>query len=336
MTCSTRIRFAKRHRGRTTRVEVPRGARAGYPAEEPAVRLASRSSRAIAMAKAAESINAPATRRRGRPPRNGGRNGAAQVQSLSRALTLLERIAASETGITLSDLAQQVGLAASTTHRLLNTLEQHGFAALDADRGVWFVGVKAFTVGNAFLADRDVVGIARPFMRRLMERSGESVNLAILDDGEVVFLAQIQCREMMRMLVRLGGRAPVHASGAGKCLLAALPDADVRRALARTGLRRYTDNTIDSQAALAADLARVRERGFAFDNEEHAVGLRCVAATLHDEHGDAVAAISLSGPRARMTDERIHRLGRLVVDTANDITRAMGGTPPVWRAGAAA
>ena len=189
------------------------------------------------MTKALEDISRPTARRRGRPPRSSGRNGAGQVQSLSRALGLLERIAESEAGITLSDLAQAVGLAASTTHRLLNTLELHGFASLDADRGVWFVGVKAFTVGNAFLADRDVVGIARPYMRRLMESSGESVNLAILDDAQVVFLAQVQCREMMRMLVRLGGRAPIHASGAGKALLAALSDAEIRDMVARHGRR---------------------------------------------------------------------------------------------------
>jgi len=289
------------------------------------------------MSKAVESMPTPAVaRRRGRPPRDGGRNGAGQVQSLSRALSLLECIAGSRSGISLSDLAQRVGLAASTTHRLLNTLEQHGFAALDADRGVWFVGVKAFTVGNAFLADRDVVGIARPFMRSLMEQSGESVNLAILDDGQVVFLAQVQCREMMRMLVRLGGRAPVHASGAGKALLAALPEAEMRAVLARHGLTRFTDNTLDSAAALAADLARVHARGYAFDDEEHAVGLRCVAATLHDEHGEALASISLSGPRARMTDARIAHLGRMVLDTAEAVTRAMGGRSPPWRRAAAA
>ncbi len=322
--------------GRAGHIRFPTDTRAGYPAAHATQPGAAPIASPRTMPKAAESVSTAGTRRRGRPPRNGGRNGAGQVQSLSRALTLLERIAMSEAGITLSDLAQAVGLAASTTHRLLNTLEQHGFASLDADRGVWFVGVRAFTVGNAFLADRDVVSIARPFMRRLMERSGESVNLAILDDGEVVFLAQVQCREMMRMMVRLGGRAPVHASGAGKSLLAAMPPLEAQRTLARHGLKRFTDNTMGTPDALAADLERVRQRGFALDDEEHAVGLRCVAATLHDEHGDAVAAVSLSGPRARMTDERIQRLGRMVVDTADDVTHAMGGTPPAWRSGPAA
>lgn len=283
------------------------------------------------MRKDTSDIEIPATRRRGRPPRRNTRGGGAHVQSLSRALSLLEHIAASDSGITLSDLAQQVSLAASTTHRLLNTLEQHGFAALDADRGVWFVGVRAFTVGNAFLADRDVVSIARAYMHRLMEHSGESVNLAILDDAQAVFLAQVQCREMMRMLVRLGGRAPLHASGVGKALLATLTPHAANALLARHGLERFTDNTLDSPGALAGDLEGVRRLGYAYDDEEHAVGLRCVAATVHDEYGDAVAAISLSGPRARITDDRITLLGRLVVDSANDITRAMGGQAPAWR-----
>ena len=282
------------------------------------------------MPKAADSIATTTARRRGRPARDGTRNGSGHVQSLARALTLLECIAASEAGITLSDLAHQVGLPASTTHRLLNTLEQHGFASLDADRGVWFVGVKAFTVGNAFLSDRDVVAIARPFMRALMERSGESVNLGILDDAQVVFLAQVQCREMMRMLVRLGGRAPIHASGAGKALLATLSESQSKMVLARHGLERFTDNTLVSRAALAKDLETVRHQGFAFDDEEHAVGLRCVAATLHDEHGEALAAISMSGPRARITDDRIASLGRQVRDTAQAISHAMGGRCPPW------
>jgi len=153
-------------------------------------------------------------RRRGRPAR--GAAGTGQVQSLSRALSLLEKIASADAGISLSVLAASVGLAASTTHRLLSTLEQHGFATLDAERGVWTIGVKAFTVGNAFLSNRDMVATARPFMRRLMEQSGESVNLAMLDRDEAVFLSQVECREMMRMMVALGGGAPLHASGAGK------------------------------------------------------------------------------------------------------------------------
>jgi len=168
-------------------------------------------------------------------------------------------------------------------------------------------------------------------MRRLMEESGESVNLGILEDADVTFLSQVECREMMRMFVQLGGRAPAHASGVGKALLAALPDPALDSILKQRGLRRFTANTIASRAMLREDLLRVRSRGYAYDDEEHAVGLRCVASTLHDEFGDPVAAISLSGPRARITDARVEVLGRLVRDTADRVTAALGGRLPAWR-----
>ncbi len=273
------------------------------------------------------------SRRRGRPVKISGEGSSSQVQSLSRALGLLEHLAAAEPGISLTDLSRRARLAPSTTHRLLATLEQHGFAELDPERGLWFVGVRTFVVGNAFLAHRDFVATARPFMRRLMEESGESVNLGILDEGEVVFLSQVECREMMRMFVRLGGRVPVHASGVGKALLAALPESRVEAILEQRGLQRFTDNTIDARAILREDLARVRERGYSYDDEEHAVGLRCVASTLHDELGEPISAISLSGPRARITDKRVDILGRLVRDTADHITAALGGRLPAWRNG---
>ena len=270
-------------------------------------------------------------KRRGRPAKPSSSDGGVQVQSLSRALALLEHLAAAERGISLTDLAKRAHLAPSTTHRLLATLEQQGFAKLDVERGMWLVGVRAFAVGNAFLAHRDFLATARPYMRRLMEESGESVNLGILEDGEVVFLAQVECHEMMRMFVQLGGRVPAHASGVGKALLSALPEAAVDSILKQRGLRRFTENTTDGHARLREDLSRARSRGYAYDDEEHAVGLRCVASTLHDEFGDPVAAISLSGPRARITDARVDVLGGLARDTADRITAALGGRLPAWR-----
>lgn len=277
--------------------------------------------------------NAPAGggKRRGRPAKPAAGMGTTQVQSLSRALSLLEHLASAERGISLTDLARRARLAPSTTHRLLATLEQQGFAELDPDRGLWVVGVRAFAVGSAFLAHRDFVATARPLMHGLMEESGESVNLGILEDGEVVFLSQVECREMMRMFVRLGGRVPAHASGVGKALLSAFPESRVNAILEQRGLRRFTDNTIDTRAILREDLARARMRGYAVDNEEHAVGLRCVASTIHDEFSEPLAAISLSGPRARIVDDRVDVLGRLVRDTANRITAALGGRLPAWR-----
>lgn len=264
-------------------------------------------------------------KRRGRPARAAQRRQPSQVQALVRALTLLEHVSRNEHGVTLSDAAHAAGLAASTAHRLLKSLEQMDFVAQDEERGLWFVGVKAFTIGSAFVRSRDVVAVARPFMRELMERAGETVNLAVLDRDEPVYLTQIECRQMIRAHALPGARAPIHCSGVGKALLATLPDARVAAIAQRRGLARHTPKTIVSLPALRAELERVRERGWAVDDEEQSLGMRCVASVLRDEHGEAIAAISLAGPIARLSDERLRELGALVRATAAKITAALGG-----------
>ena len=274
-------------------------------------------------------ISAPVPRRRGRPAGSG--SAGSEVQSLSRALCLLERVAGQRRGVALSELSALLRLAPSSVHRLLATLQQHGFVSVDEQRGLWGIGVQAFTVGNAFLGSRDVVATARPFMQRLMEEAGESVNLAVPEGNEAVFVSQVECREMMRMFVRLGARAPLHASGVGKALLAVMPDPRLDHVLGGDPLPTFTRSTLGSAKALRADLGRVRRRGYALDDEEHAVGLRCVAATLHDEHGAAVAALSLSGPRARINRARLTEFGRMVRTRADEATAAFGGVLPGWR-----
>lgn len=253
------------------------------------------------------------------------------MQSLVRALTILNRLADAGDGTTLTEVAQQVGLPPSTAHRLLTTLEQERYVRFDAERRLWSVGVQSFVAGNAFLRTRSLVGTARPHMRALMEDSEETVNLAVEDQSQAVYLSQVECRQMMRAFARPGGRVPLHCSGVGKALLSAMPDSDVGRALHREGLARMTVKTLITPAALRSDLAQSRERGYALDDEEHAIGLRCIAALVFNENADPVAAVSLSGPMARIPDERIPLLGDLVRRSADAITAQLGGVLPRWR-----
>jgi IclR family acetate operon transcriptional repressor len=266
------------------------------------------------------------------PPRAGAPRGdasaAGQSQSLLRGLALLERLADADGGVTLTDLAQRVGLSPSTTHRLLNTLESTGFVHRTEPLGLWHVGVKAFIVGSSFLANRDLLARTHPYLRRLVELSGESANLAVLDEYDAVVVDQVQCGELMRMHAKLGSRVPLHASGLGKALLAAMSDASVDRILHKRGLPRITEHTLDTPARLWDALAEIRRRGYTYDDGEHAVGLRCLAATIHDEHGEPLAAISIAGPASRMPDARVPELGLLVARSATEITRAIGGRLP--------
>ncbi|WP_163577128.1 IclR family transcriptional regulator [Halomonas faecis] len=263
----------------------------------------------------------------GRPP-GPGKSSSGHSQSLVRGLTLLERLAATPGGLALSELAEAVDLAPSTTHRLLQALHGQGFVTQDAELGVWKIDVKTFRIGNSFLEARDFVATSRPFLRRLTAQTGETANLGIRDGGTAVFLAQSESPQMMRMITRLGSRAPLHASGVGKALMAWLPDDEFERILAERGLARVTANTLHTPEALRADLAEIRRRGYACDREEHAIGLHCVAACLHDEHSTPLAAISVSGPMARIPETRLAELGELVRDTAAEITARLGGRVP--------
>lgn len=250
-----------------------------------------------------------------------------QVQSLTRGLTLLELIADSHGSVALTELAQQAGLPNSTTHRLLSTMQQQGFVRQEGDLGLWTIGAHAFVVGSSFLQSRNLLALVHPVLRSLMEQSGETVNLAVLDlsDHQAVIIDQVQCTQLMRMSAPIGGKLPMHASGAGKAFLAHLGDEQVTALLHQKGLHYYTPKTLMSPQSLKENLALVRKAGFSFDDEEHALGLRCVAAPIYDEHGEAFAALSISGPIARMTDDRITELGALVIREARQVTLAYSG-----------
>jgi IclR family acetate operon transcriptional repressor len=265
--------------------------------------------------------------RRGRTPSKPGAS-TGQVQSLTRGLSILEALGKAEGGLTLTDIAHRVALAPSTAHRLLSTLEKMGYVYQAGDLGLWYVGLQAFAVGTTFLSNRDFVAQSHPYMRRLMEQSGETANLGILDGTEAVFIDQVQCREMMRTIVKLGSRVPLHASGVGKAIFASLPDEQIDAILKVKGLPRITDNTITSPETMWASVRVIRQRGWSFDDEEHAAGTRCVASPIYDEHAEVLGAISLAGPSSRLPDPRIKQLGPLVAHTAEEITKKLGGRWP--------
>ncbi len=269
----------------------------------------------------------PAPTRKAAGSRRPAKKVGSHTQALSRGLAVLEALAATDGGATLTVLAARLGMPAPTAHRLLATLEASGYVQAD-DNGTWLIGVRAFRVGAAFLQHRNLVVQAYPFLKSLMERAGETANLAVIEGGEAVFVEQVQCRELMRMSVKLGARAPLHASGAGKAMLAAMDTDAIALTLGRQALPRHTARTLTRHEDLFAELATTRRRGYAIDDEEHAEGLRCVAAAVLDEHGEPWAALSLAGPTTRLTRERVAALGTLVRETAQALTTAVGGRGP--------
>lgn len=206
----------------------------------------------------------PIPAKRGRKPAAAtAQQAGGQVQSLTRGLKLLEWIAESHSSVALTELAQQAGLPNSTTHRLLTTMQQLGFVRQVGELGHWAVGAHAFVVGSSFLQSRNLLAIVHPILRQLMEDSGETVNLAVLDqsDHQAIIIDQVQCTQLMRMSAPIGGKLPMHASGAGKAFLAQLSEEQVTSLLHRKGLHAYTHATLVSPLHLKEDLAQTASGG---------------------------------------------------------------------------
>jgi IclR family acetate operon transcriptional repressor len=246
------------------------------------------------------------------------------VQVLDRSLKLLELVAEAD-GAVLTDLADRSAMAPSTVHRLLTSLAQHGMVAHDEETGAWTIGVKAFEIGTAYLRFRKLGTISRPFLKQLMEASGETANIAIEEDGDVVFISQAESHAPMRAFFRPGRRGPIHASGIGKAILSTWADSQIGALLGERSLQHFTDKTRDTLPMLLADMAEIRSRGWSIDDEEHTLGMRCVAAPIFNEYSEAIAGISISGPAVRLPDERVAALGPVVRAAAEELTKAMGG-----------
>lgn len=264
-------------------------------------------------------------RARGRPRSWNDTTDQNTIKSLDRAMEVLEFLSAAQ-GKTLSALAQDLDQSPATVYRILVTLQGRGLVEFDAEEQLWHIGAQAFVIGARFLRRTSLVDRARPILRRLMEATGETANLGMEREGQVLFLSQVETHSNIRAFFPPGTLSPLHASGIGKALLANTEPDRLERLLSRGPLERFTDHTITSRAELLQDLAQVRARGFAIDNEEKSAGMRCIAAPVFDVNREAVAGISVSGPVSRVSLPQVESLGRAVTAAARDLTLAIGGS----------
>ncbi|MBD3680167.1 MAG: IclR family transcriptional regulator [Rhodobacteraceae bacterium] len=264
----------------------------------------------------------PSTRQRGRPKSFTPNEGQTIIQSLDRAIDVLQVLAESG-GLTLSEIAAALDQSPATIYRVLSTFEARHIAEPDPVNQTWHVGPAAFRLGAAFLRRTNVVERARPVMRELMEATGETANLGIENGGQVLFVSQVETHESIRAFFPPGTQSPLHASGIGKALLSCLPE-DRLEAVLTGEMHRFTDSTITDPAAMRADLEAIRARGYALDDEERTSGMRCIAAPVRNHFGEAVAGVSVSGPTHRVTPDRVDALGALVREAARAISHGLG------------
>ncbi|MFK7745181.1 MAG: IclR family transcriptional regulator [Roseobacter sp.] len=266
-------------------------------------------------------------RQRGRPKSQFRESSAGTLQSLDRALGVLVAVSRANRA-TLTDLSLSLGVPTATTHRILTTLQKHGFVTFNDDLQDWSIGIEAYRTGASFMNRTSLPEVSRPVMRHLMEQTGETANLAIPDGAEVVFIGQVESHNPIRAFFARGTRTSMHASGTGKAILSSMKDDSVRKLLMSSGLEAFTENTLTTPGDLFDDLNETRKRGYSFDKEERHTGMSCMGSVIYDEHQEACGGVSISGPSTRFDALRLPELGACVVDAAAEITRLIGGQPP--------
>lgn len=258
------------------------------------------------------------------PPRDGPPPSA---QTAERALSLLDVLADNGGHMRLSDLAEAATLNISTVSRLLGALERAGLVERDQDSGRYRLGLKLLRLAQAVLDQAPLPEMANPILARLMEATGETATLCVLHDDGAVVVARAECTSPLRSVARIGDQGPLYCTAHGKAILATMPAAAVERILA-AGMPPLTDLTITTPAAMAAELERVRGRGYALDLGEREPGLVSIAAAVYDAAGRAVGTCGVSGSQQRMADEAIPGLAAEVASAAAHLSDRLGRRSP--------
>ena len=237
------------------------------------------------------------------------------VQSIERAFGLLEMMADAGGMMGLSQLAAVSGLPLPTIHRLVRTLVDLGYLRQEPSRQ-YVLGPKLVRLGES--SSRMLSVWARPHLARLVDELGESANMAMLDGDQIVYLAQVPSRHSMRMFTEVGRRVLPHCTAVGKAVFSRLPEDDVRELLQRTGMPKHTENTITDPDAFLDQVRMTEEKGYATDEGEQELGVRCVAVPVLDT--PSRLAISISGPAGRMTEDLVGRAVPLLTQAAKSLS----------------
>jgi DNA-binding IclR family transcriptional regulator len=242
------------------------------------------------------------------------------VPAVEKALSILEALAESNNGLTLSELTRKLGLPKSSTHSLLLTLERRGYLHRHEPTGHYLFGLKLLSLAKLSLAGIGLRKTAAPLLHDLMARTRLTVHLAVLEQGEAVLIEKIEPPGPFKVATHIGERVNVHCTAVGKALIASLPEAELNHLIAH-GLIGFNESTIVSARKLKEELTQVRKLGYSVDDEERGIGLRCIGAPIVDPVGTVIAAISVSGSTAQITRENLLALAEHVKQTASDISR---------------
>jgi len=251
-----------------------------------------------------------------------------RIHVIDRAAQILDCFGFDHQELSVSEIGAKTGLHRSTAHRILMALEYNDLIKQNPSTGKYHLGIKLFKLGHQAVSQLNLREICRPFLSRLMNDTKETIHLAVLDDDQVLYLDKVEGPHALRMPSRVGRYIPTYCTSLGKAMLSCLDDQEVKSILRRQTLKPHTENTVKNINQLLADLRSVRKRGYAVDNEEIEIGLRCVGAPLRDYTGGMVGAISVAAPSARLSEKNTPVIGRMVIAIAAEISEQLGFEKP--------
>jgi len=246
------------------------------------------------------------------------------VKSVLQALDVLELISSRDGGVGFVEIRAELGLAKSSLHNVLRTLELRGWIVQDADERLYRVGVRCWEAGQAFICSFDLASEGLPYLEAARRDLDETVQLSVLDGRENVYIAKVEAEHPLRLVSEVGSRLPAHATGLGKALLAGLDDEQVLALLDGVELEPFTDHTIVDRDDLLARLAEIRERGYAEDHGEYTPGVFCIAVPVKDGRGQTVAALSSSVPEVRVSEQTRARMIEVLSEQARNFSTVLG------------
>jgi len=247
-----------------------------------------------------------------------------RVQVLDRTLAILDVLGSQKGNGSLPELCTALRLHKSTVHRLLMALERHGLVDKNPQTGGYRLGLRLFELGSKAISALDLGEHAQKYLIRLQHETEETVNLGLLNQGDILYAAKIEPEKNLRMAVHVGHRYPAYSTAMGKAILAGLPEAEAEAIIRRMDLKARTQNTIATAEGLKAELRGVRARGYAIDNEENELGARCVGAAVWDHMGRPIAAMSVSAPAFRMDGAKTMEMAKALLRAVGDLSREFG------------
>lgn len=247
------------------------------------------------------------------------------VQSVDRLFDIIEELSLYPRGMALSELSAAVGLTPSTTHRFLASLIARSYAAKDTETGKYRLTLRICEVSTRILPGLNILNLARPYMEKLAENTEEVIHLVTRVGDEILYLNRLDSSpSAVNMGSYAGLRNPMYCTGVGKSILAFLPDDEICQIWSRTPKTQFTPNTITDFKKMKSEIEDIRKKGWAVDDEEHELGIRCVAAPIFNFEHEPVAAISVSGTLGRMDADKIERIAPMVLSSTADISKLLG------------